>query len=72
MCSSHEELLVWFTEAEARGGVSGWIAKSGSDEGGNRPDQEGQQKHLSKEKLPRDTTHSQPFKFFTVNLIINS
>ena len=38
-------------EFEARGGVSGWIGKSGSDEGGNRPDQEGQQKHLSKEKL---------------------
>ena len=45
-------------EFEARGGVSGWIGKSGSDEGGNRPDQEGQQKHLSKEKVwPRDTTH---------------
>ena len=38
-------------EFEARGGVSGWIGKSGSDEGGNRPDQEEQQKHLSKEKL---------------------
>ena len=38
-------------EFEACGGVSGWIGKSGSDEGGNRPDQEGQQKHLSKEKL---------------------
>ena len=36
-------------EFEARGGVSGWIEKSGSDEGGNRPAQEGQQKHLSKE-----------------------
>ena len=33
------------------GGASGWIRKSGSDEGGNGPDQEGQQKHLSKEKL---------------------
>ena len=37
-------------EFEARGNVSGWIGKSGSDEGGNRPDQEGQQKHLSNEK----------------------
>ena len=27
-------------ELEARGAVSGWIGKSGSDEGGNRPDQE--------------------------------
>ena len=40
-------------EFEGRGGVSGWIGKSGSDEGGNRPDQEGQQKHLSKENLRR-------------------
>ena len=38
------------SEFEARGAVSGWIGKSGSDEGGNRPDQEGQQKHLSNEK----------------------
>ena len=38
-------------EFEACGSVSGWIGKSGLDEGGNRPDQEGQQKHLSKEKL---------------------
>ena len=38
------------SEFEARGAVSGWIVKSGSDEGGNRPDQEGQQKHLSNEK----------------------
>ena len=38
-------------EFEACGGISGWIGKSGSDKGGNRPDQEGQQKHLSKEKL---------------------
>ena len=37
-------------EFEARGTVSGWIGKSGSDKGGNRPDQEGQQKHLSNEK----------------------
>ena len=37
-------------EFEARGAVSEWIGKSGSDEGGNRPDQEGQQKHLSNEK----------------------
>ena len=37
-------------EFEVRGAVSGWIGKSGSDEGGNRPDQEGQQKHLSNEK----------------------
>ena len=37
-------------EFEARGAVSGWIGKSGSDEGGNRPDQEGQQKHLNNEK----------------------
>ena len=37
-------------ELEARGAVSGWIGKSGSDEKGNRPDQEGQQKHLSNEK----------------------
>ena len=29
-------------EFKARGGVSGWIGKSGSDKGGNRPDQEGQ------------------------------
>ena len=36
-------------EFEARG-VSGWIGKSSSDEGGNRPDQEGQQKHLSNVK----------------------
>ena len=36
-------------EFEARGAISGWIGKSGS-EGGNRPDQEGQQKHLSNEK----------------------
>ena len=27
-------------EFEAHGAVSGWIGKSGSDEGGNRPDQE--------------------------------
>ena len=40
-------------EFKARGGVSGWIGKSGSDEGGNRPDQEGQQKHLSKENLDK-------------------
>ena len=53
VCSSHEELPAWFTELEfeARGSTPGWIGKSGSDEGGNRPDQEGQQKHLSKEKL---------------------
>ena len=38
-------------EFEAHGSVSGWIEKSGLDEGGNRPDQEGQQKHLSKVKL---------------------
>ena len=38
-------------ELETHGGISEWIGKSGSDEGGNRPDQEGQQKHLSKEKL---------------------
>ena len=37
-------------EFEARGADSGWIGKSGSDEGGNKPDQEGQQKHLSNEK----------------------
>ena len=37
-------------EFEAHGAVSGWIGKSGSDEGGNRPDQEGQQKHLSNKK----------------------
>ena len=37
-------------EFEARGAVSGWIGKSSSDEGGNRPDQKGQQKHLSNEK----------------------
>ena len=37
-------------EFKARGAVSRWIGKSGSDEGGNRPDQEGQQKHLSNEK----------------------
>ena len=37
-------------EFKARGAISGWIGKSGSDEGGNRPDQEGQQKHLSNEK----------------------
>ena len=36
---------------KAHGGVSGWIGKSGSDAGGDRLDQEGQQKHLSKEKL---------------------
>ena len=36
-------------EFKAHGGTSGWIEKSGSDKGGNRPDQEGQQKHLSKE-----------------------
>ena len=35
---------------EAYGAISGWIGKSGLDEGGNRPDQEGQQKHLSNEK----------------------
>ena len=29
-------------EFKACGGVSGWIGKSGSDKGGNRPDQEGQ------------------------------
>ena len=40
-------------EFKARGSVSGWIGKCGSDEGGNRLDQEGQQKHLSKEKLRR-------------------
>ena len=52
MCSSHVRLPAWFTEVEvqASGAVSGWIGKSGSDEGGNRPDQEGQQKHLSNEK----------------------
>ena len=38
-------------EFKACGGVSGWIEKSGLDEGENRPDQEGQQKHLSKDKL---------------------
>ena len=38
-------------EFEARGGVSGWIGKSGLDEGGNKPDQEGQQNHLRNEKL---------------------
>ena len=38
-------------EFKTRGSISGWIGKSGSDEGGNRPDQEGQKKHLSKEKL---------------------
>ena len=38
-------------EFEARGGISGWIGKNGSDEGGNKPDQEGQHKHPSKEKL---------------------
>ena len=37
-------------EFKARGAVSGWIGKSGSDEGEYRPDQEGQQKHLSNEK----------------------
>ena len=37
-------------EFEARGAISGWIGKSSSDEGGNRPDHEGQQKHLSNEK----------------------
>ena len=37
-------------EFEACGAVSGWIGKSGSDKGGSRPDQEGQQKHLSNEK----------------------
>ena len=37
-------------EFEAHGAISGWIGKNGSDEGGNRPDQEGQQKHLSNEK----------------------
>ena len=37
-------------EFEARDAISGWIGKSGSDKGGNRPDQEGQQKHLSNEK----------------------
>ena len=37
-------------EFKAHGVVSGWIGKSGSDEGGSRPDQEGQQKHLSNEK----------------------
>ena len=30
-------------EFEARVSVSGWIGKSSLDEGGNRPDQEGQQ-----------------------------
>ena len=33
------------------GDASGWIGKSGSDEGGNMPDQKGHQKHLSKMKL---------------------
>ena len=42
-------------EFEARGAVSGWIEKSDSDEGGNRPDQEGQQKHLSNEKTVKPT-----------------
>ena len=37
-------------EFEAHDAVSEWIGNSGSDEGGNRPDQEGQQKHLSNEK----------------------
>ena len=49
-------------EFETRGGVSGWIGKSGSDEGGKGPDQEGQQKHLSKEKLDwreKDNTREQ-------------
>ena len=40
-------------EFEAHGSIFGWIGKCGSDEGGNRLDQEGQQKHLSKEKLRR-------------------
>ena len=49
-------------EFEACGSVSGWIGKSGSDEGGNRSDQEGQQKYLSKEKLDwqqEDSTREQ-------------
>ena len=37
-------------EFEARGAISGWIGKSDSDEGGSRPGQEEQQKHLSNEK----------------------
>ena len=28
-------------EFKGCGGISGWIGKSGLDEGGNRPDQEG-------------------------------
>ena len=54
MCSSHEKDYrcgLLRLEFEAHGTVFGWIGKSGSDEGGNRPlDQEGQQKHLSNEK----------------------
>ena len=45
-------------EFEAHGAVSGWIGKSGSDEGGNRPDQEGQQKHLSNEKKTVQKAHT--------------
>ena len=45
-------------EFEARGAVSGWIGKSGSDEGGNKPDQEGQQKHLSNEKKTVQLAHA--------------
>ena len=42
-------------EFEACAGVSGWIGKSDSDEGGSRPDQEGQQKHLSNKKTVKPT-----------------
>ena len=53
MCSSHEELLA---RVHHVGDVKGcdcliiWMdRKSGLDEGRNRPEQEGQQKHLSED-----------------------
>ena len=51
-------------ELKARGGISGWIGKSGSDEGGNRPDQEGQQTETP-EQREAITRLSQPCKYFS-------
>ena len=47
-------------EFEARGAISGWIGKSGSDEGGIRPDQEGQQKI-------QDASSSNVFSIFKIS-----
>ena len=63
MCVHHTKN---YLEFKARGGaVSGWIGKSGSGEGGNRPDQEGQQKHQSKEKL--DCAHGRLLEFYLLH-----